>query len=495
MSSKNKSDEIRNKNDLFELEKEKIYLDKKDKENLAYAEKRHRNNAENFNTLLHIIKLPYYIIYKIPMFIISKVTFKSTREQQQRELERLKRVVEAKERARESNVLKELEFIEAFKVIGFKDSIGKYPELVSIEVIEKLEKLVFKSNINLTMWKNNIEKIETAINTNIIDIKQDKQDKQIVILDTTKENIPELINWDNKLLLDGLLFNLGRTALNQITVDMEHYTSGIIGGSVGSGKSVTIQGIIIQLILKNALKKCKNEIYLFDGKDMGDYNRFKKYLSYTADINEFKEQLEDITQEYNSRKKLFNNADVEKIAEYNKKKSNFKDKIPEIFILIDEISIITDKSGLDKESKITADKMTRILADMARLGRAAGIHVIIGIQVPNMQTVPGQLKNVIDMRVSGFLKDESASNIVLNNNLASKLPHIKGRMIFDTIQYQSYLFDKNIDYFAGLDITEIEQRKNTTNDTKTIDLSKKRKQAIKRDSKDNVIADIDLTND
>jgi S-DNA-T family DNA segregation ATPase FtsK/SpoIIIE len=495
MGTKFKDENIRSKSDLFELEKEKIYLDKKDKENLAYAEKRHNHNAAAFNTLLHIIKLPYYLGYKLPRFIISKITFKSTKEQQQREINRLKRVMEAKERALNSNILKELAFIEAFKTIGFKDSIGKYPELKSIEVIDKLEKLIFKSNINISAWKSSIEKIETAINTNIIDIRQDKTDKQIVILDTTKENIPELLTWDNELLLDGLLFNLGRTALNQIIVDMEHYTSGIIGGSVGSGKSVTLQGIIIQLILKNALKKCKNEIILFDGKDMGDYKRLKKYLSYTADIDEFREQLESITREYDRRKKLFDSVDVEKIAEYNKKQKTFKSKIPEIFILIDEISIITDKSGLDKDSKLIAEKMTRILADMARLGRAAGIHVIIGIQVPNMQTVPGQLKNVIDMRVSGFLKDESASNIVLNNNLASRLPHVKGRMIFDITEYQSYFFDKNIDYFAGLDITEIERRKVIKDDSKTIDLSKKRKETVKRDSNGTIEADIDLTNE
>jgi S-DNA-T family DNA segregation ATPase FtsK/SpoIIIE len=492
--TKNKSEEIKNKVDLFQMEKEKIYLDKKDKENLSYAEKRHKENAATFNTLLHIVKIPYYLGYKLPKFIISKITFKSTREAQEKEIARLKRLNESKEKARNSNVLKELEILEAFKNIGFKDSAGNYPKLQTIEIIGKLEKLIFTSNINIGTWKNSIEKLETVINTNIIDIVQDKTDKQKVILNTTKENIPELLTWDNELLLDGLLFNLGRTALNQITVDMEHYTSGIIGGSVGSGKSVTIQGIIIQLILKNALKKCKNEIILFDGKDMGDYKRLKKYLSYTADIDEFREQLESITREYDRRKKLFDSVDVEKIAEYNKKKSKFKDKIPEIFILIDEISIITDKSGLDKDGKTTAEKMTRILADMARLGRAAGIHVLIGIQVPNMQTVPGQLKNVIDMRVSGFLKDESASNIVLNNNLASKLEHIKGRMIFDTTEYQSYFFDKNIDYFAGLDITEIERRKVIKDDSKTIDLSKKRKETVKRDSNGTIEADIDLTN-
>jgi len=216
---------------------------------------------------------------------------------------------------------------------------------------------------------------------------------------------------------------------------------------------------------------------------MGDYNRFKKYISYTANIDEFRGQLEQIASMYEERKKLFAGVDVEKIAEYNKKQSKYSSKIPEIFVIIDEISIITDKSGLDKNEKAIADRMTRILSDLARLGRAAGIHVIIGIQVPNMQTVPGQLKNVIDMRVSGYLKDESASNIVLNNSLASKLPHIKGRMILDTLEYQSYYFDKNIDYLK--DIQAIEKP--------IAYVASKRKNIVKTDKDNKIIADIDLT--
>ncbi len=486
--TKNKSEEIQNKSDLFQSEKEKIYLDKQDKLNYAYAEKRHKSNQDNFNTLMHIIKLPYYIIYKFPRYIIQKITFKSTREQQQRELERLKIVVEAKDRARNSNVLKELEFIEGFKVIGFKDKLNNYPVLQNIELTGDKETLTFKSNLSLNSWIDNKNNLETVFNTNIIEFKQ-FEDKQLIILETTKKDIPEFVNWNNDYLLPELQINLGLTALNNVSIDLENYTSGIIAGSIGSGKSVTLMSLTYQLLLKKQYRLHDIEINLYDGKGGLDWYYFEDYInSFDTDIENFRDTLYKIEKEYERRKLLFAKK-AQKLSIWNKKYPS--QKLPDIFIIIDEISVITDIQGMETEDKKIRQKITKILADLARLGRAVGIHVIIGIQVPNMVTVPGQLKNVLDMRISGFLKDSTASNIILNNALASKLNHIKGRMILDTLEYQSYFLDVESETIFDC----INKLNNTTIDTnKTIELSKKRKQAIKRDNKDNVIADIDLTN-
>jgi len=219
------------KYDMYIESKDKVTLSKQDKENYAYAEMKHKANSD----IAIFLKLPYYLGYKLPRAIFALAT-KNTKASK-KEAARLKRVIASKERARKSNVLQELEYIESFRQIGFKDSLGNYPVFQSIEKIDKMDRIVFRSNIALSTWERAIEQIETAINTNIIDIRQDKQDKKLVTLDTTKENIPELITWDNKLLLPGLQFNLGLTALKPVIIDMEHYTSGIIGGSVGSGKS------------------------------------------------------------------------------------------------------------------------------------------------------------------------------------------------------------------------------------------------------------------
>jgi len=350
------------------------------------------------------------------------------------------------------------------------------------------ETIVFKSNLSLNSWIDNKNNLETVFNTNIIEFKQ-FEDKQLITLETTKKEIPGFISWNNDYLLPELKINLGMTALNNVTIDLESYTSGIIAGSIGSGKSVTLMSLTYQLLLKKQYRLHDIEINLFDGKGGLDWYYFEDYInSFDTDIENFRDTLYKIEKEYERRKLLFAKK-AQKLSIWNKKYPS--QKLPDIFIIIDEISVITDIQGMETEDKKIRQKITKILADLARLGRAVGIHVIIGIQVPNMTTVPGQLKNVLDMRISGFLKDSTASNIILNNALASKLSHIKGRMILDTLEYLSYFLDVESETIFDC----INKLNNTTIDTnKTIDLSKKRKQAIKRDSKDNVIADIDLTN-
>jgi len=483
--TKNKNEEIKNKNDLFKIEKDKIYLSKDDKENFSFSEKRHRSNENTFNTLLHIVKLPYYISYKLPVFIIKKITFKSTREQKQKELERLKKVMESKEKARNSNILTELAFEKAFEIIGFKDKLNNYPIFQESKLDGDKETLIFKSNIALNDWISKKDEIETVLNTNVISINQ-FDNKQIVSLETTKKNIPDFITWNDDYLLDGLKINLGVTALENIIIDMENYTSGIIAGSVGSGKSVSIIGILIQLLLKKQKLNIPVEFVLFDGKGGLDLEVFSKYGQFTTEIDEFKEMLNVIWEEYQRRKEVLR-GNAQKLSEYNKK---FPDKkLPDIFIVIDELSVITETQGLQGEEKTTRQSITKMLADLARLGRALGIHILLGIQVPNMQSCPGFLKNVLDMRISGFLFDESASKIILNNNMASRMEHVKGRMIFGNVKYQAYYFSLDL-----LDNIKPSPKKEIDT-SKMIDISKKRKKEPKRDKNNNVIADIDLSNE
>ena len=289
-------------------------------------------------------------------------------------------------------------------------------------------------------------------------------------------------------MLDGLDISLGQTALKDVTINLEKYTSGIIAGSVGSGKSVSLMSLVYQLLLKRQFKDIPIEINLFDGKGGLDWYYFEDYLNtFDTEIDNFSKTLDSIYKEYEKRKGLFAKK-AQKLSIWN---SKFPDKkLPDIFIVIDEISIITDVQGMEKDDKAIRQTITRKLADLARLGRAMGIHIIIGIQVPNMQTVPGQLKNVLDMRISGFLKDESASKIILGNLLASRLKHIKGRMILDTLEYQSYFLDVETEtIFNCLD----EVSKPDIDTSKTINLEKRKKKSTKNDSNITIEADVDLT--
>ena len=115
-----KSENVKNKKELFTQEKGKIYLSKDEMENFAFSEKRHRENEELYNIIKALVTMPW--------IIIKKVTFKSTRDRQAQEIERLKRVIESKDRARENITMQglPLRWDDSYLVEDGIFSIGRY---------------------------------------------------------------------------------------------------------------------------------------------------------------------------------------------------------------------------------------------------------------------------------------------------------------------------------------------------------------------------------
>lgn len=91
----------KSKMELYEEKKNKITLDKQEIEDIEFSKNRHKANEEQWETMMILLKLPYYVFYKLPKKLVDIVTFTEKRKEQQKEIKRLKLVMESKERARE----------------------------------------------------------------------------------------------------------------------------------------------------------------------------------------------------------------------------------------------------------------------------------------------------------------------------------------------------------------------------------------------------------
>ena len=110
-------------------------------------------------------------------------------------------------------------------------------------------------------------------------------------------------------------------------------------------------------------------------------------------------------------------------------------------IVIDELAEITDTTGMDKPHKELAAAVIGKLATIARLGRAVGFNLLIGVQRADANTVPGQIKSNISGRVCG-VADDVLSQIILGNTDADKLIPKHGRGLFlnqDGVIFRGYL--------------------------------------------------------
>ena len=145
----------------------------------------------------------------------------------------------------------------------------------------------------------------------------------------------------------------------------------LIAGETGSGKSVLMNALITEIFLQDP----KNRLYLFDLK-MVEFSRYKKIgIPVYTDINTMYKALKVLHNEMMMKYEKMSAAGI-----VNDTKQN-------TYIFIDEIAEITFH-----ENKEIAKKCISLVNSFARIGRAAGYHIITATQYPTAKTVSMQLK-------------------------------------------------------------------------------------------------------
>ncbi|SFS08021.1 FtsK/SpoIIIE domain-containing protein [Anaeromicropila populeti] len=349
-----------------------------------------------------------------------------------------------------------------FKEIEFKGKDNKYPYFLGVREADKKLIYTFKSNISIDEWKGNKGRLETAMNCNILQYEQENN-KKVIQLTTVPADfkIPTMLKWDDQYIeqKDGVI-KLGESALQQISFDLNRVPHVLAAGETGSGKSVILRVCLWQMIKKG----CK--VFMIDFKGGVEFGL--RYEDFGEVITERKRALEVLTllvEENEKRLALFRQMQVKNLAEFNSRTGK---NLCRIGVFCDEIAEMLDKTGISKEDKPLFEQIEGKLATLARLSRATGINLFLGVQRPDAKILPGQIKNNIPVRISGHFADKAASEIVLGTTDAGNLPDIKGRFLFkvgnEIIQFQSYYFDDDtmlhdVDVTVGGTLTEMKEVK------------------------------------
>lgn len=130
--------------------------------------------------------------------------------------------------------------------------------------------------------------------------------------------------------------------------------------------------------------------------------------------------------------------------------NHFKD-LPEmpyaLMVMIDESYMFLAPSGIKtdeaKEEDALKGEASKAIGDIARLGRAAGVHLVLATQRPDATVIYGELKQNLAARIAAGRMDSIASSMTLDNDNATRLPgNIKGRGYFQTFgegeQFQGF---------------------------------------------------------
>ena len=247
--------------------------------------------------------------------------------------------------------------------------------------------------------------------------------------DVRLRSVLESSEW--KKSTDPLTFAVGKDISGKAVVanlaKMPHL---LIAGTTGSGKSVMTNTLITSLLYRNAPSDMK--LIIVDPKqvEMAQYQDIPHLL--TPIITQTEKALSAMkwaVGEMERRYSLMADEKVKNIADYNAKAAKESDpgkdgKMPYIVIVIDEMADLMMMAGKDLEM---------LIVRIAQKGRAAGIHLVLATQRPEVKVITGLIKANIPGRIAFAVGSQMDSRIMLDQGGAEKLLG-KGDMLLLTTE-------------------------------------------------------------
>ncbi|AMQ20896.1 FtsK/SpoIIIE domain-containing protein [Geobacillus sp. JS12] len=218
-----------------------------------------------------------------------------------------------------------------------------------------------------------------------------------------------------KITRMGLIAPLGLDPLNKVvSIDLANPVSPhlLVGGTTGSGKSVTLNSIILSIM---CLYDSKDVQFVFIDPKQVEFN-FYEGKTHTrrviTQIEEAVQALEELVEEMEQRYATMNKEYVSNLEEFL---SLTGKSIPRIVVVFDEFA---DFMSQDKE---TAKRVETAIQRLGQKARAAGIHLIICTQYPKAEIVNTKIRANLPGRLALKAADGVASHVIIDQEGAEKL--------------------------------------------------------------------------
>ncbi len=210
---------------------------------------------------------------------------------------------------------------------------------------------------------------------------------------------------------------------NQV-IDLARTPHLLIAGSTGSGKSVCVNSLICSILYKRSPQDVK--LIMVDPKivELKLYNDIPHLL--TPVITEPKKAFQAVQwalYEMERRYSLLDAMGVRDIKSYNKRikeREIATSRLPYIVVVIDEFADLMATSGKELEG---------IVARLAAMSRAVGIHLVLATQRPSIDVITGLIKANFPSRIAFMVASKTDSRIIIDMMGAESLQG-KGDMLF-----------------------------------------------------------------
>lgn len=196
-----------------------------------------------------------------------------------------------------------------------------------------------------------------------------------------------------------------------------------IAGMTRQGKTVLLKLIFNHLILNHPDDV---EFYIIDlkgGLEFGKYSNLKQVKGIASNVNEVYKLLQDVTKQIASDMSYFKEKGYTNVLDSNINKRTF--------VITDEGAELTPGKHHSKSEKEMFAYCQHTLSEVARVAGALGYRNIFCTQYPTADTLPRQIKQNSDAKISFRLPTEIASRVAIDEQGAEELTTI-GRAIYRT---------------------------------------------------------------
>lgn len=308
--------------------------------------------------------------------------------------------------------------------VGLKNGDGTGPKLVSFRrVDENSSTLVLNSDaIGINRYEEKKNDLEAALAESIESISPGKN-AQYVVLELVKRKLMPTFAFSDgvSLLQKPMTFLLGTTTRGPLTQGLETLPHMLIAGTTGGGKSVFFKQTLLGL-----LRTTSNlQLYLLDLKRGVEMKEFAGLPNVRLAKNEEEANflLQNLKEEMDRR---FHYLESKGFKEINPA----RDKMDKIVVGIDEASVLYSRPNSNSDKDYLILKARENTDELAKLARAAGIHLILATQKVTKETIDTKVQENIGGRMCFRTNTLHGSLIVLGNKMATELPDIKGRGIW-----------------------------------------------------------------
>jgi S-DNA-T family DNA segregation ATPase FtsK/SpoIIIE len=309
-----------------------------------------------------------------------------------------------------------------FKIAARVTAIRRGPVVTMFEILPapgiKLSKIVqLEDNIALRLAASSMRIVAPIPGKEAVGIEVPNKKRSLV-------SFRELIEYGAGNKNDAALpvflgKDLSGGVVNADLAAMPHL---LVAGSTGSGKSVCINTLILSLVYHLSPAQCR--MIFIDPKivELKIYNGIPHLLAPV--ITEPEKALNALNyclREMERRYTLLDKFTSRNIKSYNKAAMEQNaEKLPYLVVIIDEYADLMAVSGKELEA---------VIARLAAMSRAVGIHLILATQRPSADVITGLIKSNIPSRIAFMTASMTDSRVIIDIPGAEKLLG-KGDMLY-----------------------------------------------------------------